>query len=106
MMKPKPTTKSKTTRSSNTRFNYLRRLNRTSKATTTTKWSASSNAMNPDELRDVFAAFALMGLLSAHGKQPGIGGLNIAKDAFEIADQMMEIRHEDNVGKHQRPRDD
>lgn len=51
--------------------------------------------MTADELRDVFAAFALMGLLSAHGKQPGIGGLNIAKDAYEIADQMMEIREHD-----------
>jgi hypothetical protein len=62
--------------------------------------------MNPDELRDVFAAFALMGLLSAHGKQPGIGGLNIARDAFELADQMMEIRHEDNIRKHECARDD
>ena len=51
--------------------------------------------MTTDELRDVFAAFAIMGLLSAHGKQPGIGGLNIAKDAYEIADQMMEIRKHD-----------
>lgn len=44
--------------------------------------------------------FALVGLLSAHGKQPGIGGLNIAKDAYEIADQMMFLRnahaHQDN----------
>jgi len=50
-------------------------------------------AMNNEELKDVFAAFALMGLLSAHGKQPGIGGLNIAQDAYDIADQMMEIKH-------------
>ena len=49
--------------------------------------------MKDDELRDVFAAFALMGIISAHGKQPGIGGLNIAKDAYEIADQMMDLRH-------------
>ncbi|NBW17496.1 MAG: hypothetical protein EBR82_56900 [Caulobacteraceae bacterium] len=49
-------------------------------------------AMNNEELKDVFAAFALMGLLSAHGKQPGIGGLNIAQDAYDIADQMMEIK--------------
>lgn len=49
--------------------------------------------MTNDELRDTFAAFALMGLLSAHGKQPGIGGLNIAKDAYEIANQMMELRY-------------
>ena len=49
--------------------------------------------MTNDELRDTFAAFALMGLLSAHGKQSGIGGLNIAKDAYEIADQMIAVRH-------------
>ena len=48
--------------------------------------------MTTDELRDVFAAFALMGLLSAHGRQPGIGGLNIAKDAYEIADQMIALQ--------------
>jgi hypothetical protein len=56
--------------------------------------------MTNDELRDIFAMFALVGLLSAHGKQPGIGGLNIAKDAYEIADQMMFLRnthaHQDN----------
>ena len=87
-------------RSSNTRSNSSGRLSRSLKETGTTKLSASSNAMTTDELRDVFAAFALMGLLSAHGKQPGIGGLNIAKDAYEIADQMMEIRREhdqDNI---------
>lgn len=82
-------------RSSNTRSNSSGRLSRSLKETGTTKLSASSNAMTTDELRDVFAAFALMGLLSAHGKQPGIGGLNIAKDAYEIADQMMEIREHD-----------
>lgn len=82
-------------RSSNTRSNSSGKLSRNSKETGTTKLSASSNAMTADELRDVFAAFALMGLLSAHGKQPGIGGLNIAKDAYEIADQMMEIREHD-----------
>ena len=48
--------------------------------------------MKNEELRDVFAAFALMGLLSAHGKQPGIGGLNIAQDAYDIADKMIEIK--------------
>lgn len=87
-------------RSSNTRSNSSGKLSRNSRETGTTKLSASSNAMTTDELRDVFAAFALMGLLSAHGKQPGIGGLNIAKDAYEIADQMMEIRREhdqDNI---------
>ena len=87
-------------RSSNTRSNSSGKLSRSSKETGITKLSASSNAMTTDELRDVFAAFALMGLLSAHGKQPGIGGLNIAKDAYEIADQMMEIRREhdqDNI---------
>ena len=87
-------------RSSNTRSNSSGKLNRNSKETGITKLSASSNAMTTDELRDVFAAFALMGLLSAHGKQPGIGGLNIAKDAYDIADQMMEIRKEhdqDNI---------
>lgn len=87
-------------RSSNTRSNSSEKLSRNSKETGTTKLSASSNAMTTDELRDVFAAFALMGLLSAHGKQPGIGGLNIAKDAYDIADQMMEIRREhdqDNI---------
>ena len=87
-------------RSSNTRSNSSEKLSRNSKETGTTKLSASSNAMTTDELRDVFAAFALMGLLSAHGKQPGIGGLNIAKDAYDIADQMMEIRKEhdqDNI---------
>ena len=82
-------------RSYNTRSNSSEKLSRNSKETGTTKLSASSNAMTTDELRDVFAAFALMGLLSAHGKQPGIGGLNIAKDAYEIADQMMEIREHD-----------
>lgn len=82
-------------RSSNTRSNSSGKLSRSLKETGTTKLSASSNAMTTDELRDVFAAFALMGLLSAHGKQPGIGGLNIAKDAYEIADQMMEIREHD-----------
>ena len=82
-------------RSSSTRSNSSGKLSRNSKETGTTKLSASSNAMTTDELRDVFAAFALMGLLSAHGKQPGIGGLNIAKDAYEIADQMMEIREHD-----------
>ena len=82
-------------RSSNMRFNSSGKLSRSLKETGTTKLSASSNAMTTDELRDVFAAFALMGLLSAHGKQPGIGGLNIAKDAYEIADQMMEIREHD-----------
>lgn len=82
-------------RSSNTRSNSSGKLSRSLKETGTTKLSASSNAMTTDELRDVFAAFALMGLLSAHGKQPGIGGLNIAKDAYEIADQMMEIRKHD-----------
>ena len=87
-------------RSSNTRSNSSGKLSRSLKETGTTKLLASSNAMTTDELRDVFAAFALMGLLSAHGKQPGIGGLNIAKDAYEIADQMMEIRREhdqDNI---------
>ena len=93
MKKLKPTTKLKTTRSSNTRFNYSDRLNRNSRETGTTKLSASSNAMTNDELRDVFAAFALMGLLSAHGKQPGIGGLNLAKDAFNLADQMIKEKH-------------
>ena len=82
-------------RSSTTRSNSSGKLSRNSKETGITKMSASSNAMTTDELRDVFAAFALMGLLSAHGKQPGIGGLNIAKDAYEIADQMMEIREHD-----------
>lgn len=82
-------------RSSNTRSNSSGKLSLNSKETGITKLSASSNAMTTDELRDVFAAFALMGLLSAHGKQPGIGGLNIAKDAYEIADQMMEIRKHD-----------
>lgn len=94
MKKPKPTTKLKTTRSTNTRSNYLRKLNRSSKETGTTKLSASSNAMTNDELRDVFAAFALMGLLSAHGKQPGIGGLNLARDAYNLADQMIKEKHE------------
>lgn len=93
MKKLKPTTKLKTTRSSNTRFNYSGRLNRNSRETGTTKLSASFNAMTNDELRDVFAAFALMGLLSAHGKQPGIGGLNLAKDAFNLADQMIKEKH-------------
>jgi len=93
MKKLKPTTKLKTTRSFNTRFNYSGRLNRNSRETGTTKLSASSNAMTNDELRDVFAAFALMGLLSAHGKQPGIGGLNLAKDAFNLADQMIKEKH-------------
>jgi len=93
MKKLKPTTKLKTTRSSNTRFNYSGRLNRNSKGTGTTKLSASSSVMTNDELRDVFAAFALMGLLSAHGKQPGIGGLNLAKDAFNLADQMIKEKH-------------
>jgi len=50
--------------------------------------------MTNDELRDVFAAFALMGLLSAHGKQPGIGGLNLARDAYNLADQMIKEKHE------------
>ena len=94
MKKPKPTTKLKTTRSTNTRSNYLRKLNRSSKETGTTKLLASSNAMTNDELRDVFAAFALMGLLSAHGKQPGIGGLNLARDAYNLADQMIKEKHE------------
>lgn len=49
--------------------------------------------MTNDELRDVFAAFALMGLLSAHGKQPGIGGLNLARDAYNLADQMIKEKH-------------
>ena len=93
MKKLKPTTKLKTTRFSNTRFNYSDRLNRNSRETGITKLSASSNAMTNDELRDVFAAFALMGLLSAHGKQPGIGGLNLAKDAFNLADQMIKEKH-------------
>ena len=94
MKKLKPTTKLKTTRSSNTRFNYSGRLNRNSRETGTTKLSASFNAMTNDELRDVFAAFALMGLLSAHGKQPGIGGLNLARDAYNLADQMIKEKHE------------
>lgn len=94
MKKLKPTTKLKTTRSTNTRSNYLRKLNRSSKETGTTKLLASSNAMTNDELRDVFAAFALMGLLSAHGKQPGIGGLNLARDAYNLADQMIKEKHE------------
>jgi len=93
MKKLKPTTKLKTTRSSNTRFNYSGRLNRNSRETGTTKLSASFNAMTNDELRDVFAAFALMGLLSAHGKQPGIGGLNLARDAYNLADQMIKEKH-------------
>ena len=60
--------------------------------------------MTSDELRDVFAAFALMGLLSAHGKQPGIGGFNLAKDAFDLADQMIKENPKDfrpYVGKAQ-----
>ena len=51
--------------------------------------------MDDEDLRDLFAGFALMGIVSRASNEPQFE--LVARNAYRIADAMIEAKYEDNV---------
>ena len=51
--------------------------------------------MNDEDLRDLFAGLALMGIVSRASNEPQFG--LVAANAYRMADAMIEAKYADNV---------